>query len=187
MKTIQQIADELGTSKQNVYKRINKNGLTVESFTRIKEGRQVYFDDESTAQIMAMFKQGDLDESNESTVDESGDESKESPQETQKRPISKQKQVDELTGELEASRRRVDELVIELSEAKQEIERLRAIEERHLSQIDKLTESLNISQMLQAKREQILQALPEPQTSGKKGLFASIKRLFAGEKKEKAE
>ena len=159
MKTIQQIADELGTSKQNVYKRINKNGLTVESFTRIKEGRQVYFDDES----------------------------KESPQETQKRPISKQKQVDELTEELEATRRRVDELVVELAEAKQEIERLRTIEERHLSQIDKLTESLNISQMLQAKREQVLQALPEPQESRKKGLFASIKRLFSGENKEKAE
>lgn len=159
MKTIEQIADELGTSKQNVYQRIKNSSFSLDDLTRIKKGRQTFFDDESTKRIKELFNNESTTSKEKQRVNDTFDELK-----------RLQEQVNELTKELEDARAKI-------SEDQAEIARLRSVEEEQRHTIASLSESIRLKTQQETMRLEAKQ--PE-----KIGFVQRMKRLLSGVQNE---
>lgn len=159
MKTIEQIADELGTSKQNVYQRIKNSSFSLDDLTRIKQGRQTFFDDESTERIKELFNNESTTNQEKRRVNDTFDELKRS-----------QKQINKLTKELEDARAKI-------SEDQAEIARLRSVEEEQRHTIASLSESIRLKTQQETTRLEAKQ--PE-----KIGFVQRMKRLLSGVQNE---
>lgn len=159
MKTIEQIADELGTSKQNVYQRIKNSSFSLDDLTRIKQGRQTFFDDESTERIKELFNNESTTNQEKRRVNDTFDELKRS-----------QEQINKLTKELEDARAKI-------SEDQAEIARLRSVEEEQRHTIASLSESIRLKTQQETTRLEAKQ--PE-----KIGFVQRMKRLLSGVQNE---
>lgn len=159
MKTIEQIADELRTSKQNVYQRIKNSSFSLDDLTRIKQGRQTFFDDESTERIKELFNNESTTNQEKRRVNDTFDELKRS-----------QEQINKLTKELEDARAKI-------SEDQAEIARLRSVEEEQRHTIASLSESIRLKTQQETTRLEAKQ--PE-----KIGFVQRMKRLLSGVQNE---
>lgn len=174
MKSIAQIAKELGVSRQYVYARVKEYGLSLDSLTRYKQGRETFFDDEAVKQIVLAcqnervnrVKDGRVNDDMKTRLDEST------------------RQVDTLKQELEAVKLDLAAKIKELEEAhaktmedQQEIARLRSIEEEQRHTIRSQAETIWL------KTQQELLKL-EARAPERVGVFGQIRRLFAGKQKE---
>lgn len=155
MKTIEQIADELGTSKQNVYQRIKNSSFSLDDLTRIKQGRQTFFDDESTERIKELFNNESTTNQEKRRVNDTFDELK-----------CSQEQINKLTKELEDARAKI-------SEDQAEIARLRSVEEEQRHTIASLSESIRLKTQQETTRLEAKQ--PE-----KIGFVQRMKQLLSG-------
>lgn len=158
MKTIQQIADELGTSKQNVYQRIKDSSFSLDDLTRIKQGKHTVFDDESEKRIKELFNNETTTSREKRRVNDTLDELKRS-----------QEQINKLTKELEDARAKI-------SEDQAEIARLRSVEEEQRHTIASLSESIRLKTQQETMRLEAKQ--PE-----KIGFVQRAKQLLSNIKK----
>ena len=156
MKTIQQIAEEIGVSKATVYNRLKSSNISLTDLPGRKIKNKRLFDEEAEAIIKGLFVQ---DASN------SPDFSKQS---------NTVEQSNDLVKELDKTRE-------ELKNAQAEIERLRGIEEQLHKQITDLIETQKADKMLLLQQQTNIKLLEAPKT--KEGILTKAKHFLFGEKK----
>lgn len=155
MKTIPQIAEELGVSRQAVYEKINKSGLQL---SKVKKGRQVFISDEDAQSVKELF------------LDVSGN--SQEPSSVNDRATEYKRQIDELQATVEQLRAELKEAQEKDAENQAEIQRLKGLEEQLISQIASLTEALKASQILQVQRLAAAESKP--------GIVGRIRQFFVG-------
>ena len=158
MKTIRQIAEEMGVSRQSVYERIRENGLSLDSLTTQRRGNQRFFGKESAAKIKACCQRLTDSENSENDSD------------TAQLRAERAKTV-ELTAQLQSARAKIGELERRLEE---ERARSDAERERMLAQISDLTQAVKAANVLSATAMQRAERV---------GLMERIRRMLPGGKK----
>lgn len=152
MKTIQQIAEELGVSKATVYNRLKVSQIRLADLTSKKVKNKRLFDDEAEQIIKGLFVQPLSNDSE----------------------LSKQfSQSNELVKELDKARE-------QLNAANEEIARLRTIEEQLHKQITDLIETQKADKMLLLQQQANIQLLEAPRP--REGLIARVKHFIVGDK-----
>lgn len=156
MKTIQQIAEELGVSKATVYNRLKVSQIRLTDLTGKKVKNKRLFDDEAEQIIKGLFVQplsndSELSKQSKSSLDSN-----------------------ELVKELDKARE-------QLNAANEEIARLRTIEEQLHKQITDLIETQKADKMLLLQQQANIQLLEAPRP--REGLIARVKHFIVGDKK----
>ena len=157
MKTIAEIAKDLGVSRQSVYARIKEAGVNLNDLTREKRGKQTFFDDDAVKAIISVCQ-------NERVKKERVKE------DTKTREEELTKKLEELTRELEEARSKI-------MEDQQEIARLRAVEEEQRHTISSQAETIRIKTQQEALRL-------EAQKPEKIGIISRIFKALGGQKNE---
>lgn len=151
MKTIKKIAEELGVSRQFVYKRVADCKLSLEGLTVEKKGNQRFFDDDAVAKITECCKRGVNELSPVVTVNDSVTVDLEN----EKRRVTEltaelgtaNATINDLRERLEESRQRIDQLERELREERENASSERG---RLLDQLASMTEALKASSVINA-------------------------------------
>lgn len=157
-KTIRQIAEEMGVSRQSVYERIRESGLSLDRLTTERRGNQRFFGEESAAKIKACCQRTTDSENSDRDSD------------TVQLRAERAKTV-ELTAQLQSARAKIGELERRLEE---ERARSDAERERMLAQISDLTQAVKAANVLSATAMQRAERV---------GLMERIRRMLPGGKK----
>jgi DNA-binding transcriptional regulator GbsR (MarR family) len=152
MKTIAEIAKDLGVSRQSVYSRVKESGVNINDLTKEKIGKQTFFDEESVKIIMSACQKERVKEERVKVDDNT-------------REAEFKRQIEQLTRELEEARAKI-------SEDQAEIARLREIETEQRHTISSQAETIRIKTQQEAAK--LLEAAPEE----RKGLWGRVKKLI---------
>ena len=155
MKTIAEIAKDLGVSRQSVYSRVKEAGVNLNDLTKEKRGKQTFFDDDAVKVIVSACQ-------------------KEHVKQERVKADTKTRE-DELTKQLEALTRELEEARAKIMEDQQEIARLRAVEEEQRHTISSQAETIRIKTQQEALRL-------EAQRPEKIGIFSRIIKALGGQK-----
>ena len=155
MKTIAEIAKDLGVSRQYVYARVKEAGINLNNLTKEKRGKQTFFNDDAVKAIVSACQK-------ERVNSERVNDDKKTRQEEQA------KIIEQLTRELEEARTKI-------MEDQQEIQRLKLIEETQLQTIAAQAQTIAI-----AKQQEALRL--EAQRPEKIGIIGRIIRAISGAK-----
>lgn len=155
MKTIAEIAKELGVSRQSVYARVKEAGVNISELTKEKRGKQTFFNDDAVKLIMSACQKERV---KQERVNE-----------------DKKTREDELTKQLEALTRELEEARAKIMEDQQEIARLRSIEEEQRHTISSQAETIRIKTQQEALKL-------EAQKPEKIGIWSRITRALEGKK-----
>lgn len=181
MKTINDIAVDLGVTRQTVYERVRCKGVKLDSLTRKKVGKQTLYDDDAVKVIVSCVREERVkckEERVRETCKADTSYTSDKTYTTDKNGKCLEelmKKLEEVTRELEASRKREEEARQEIERLQQETERLRAIEEEQRHQVSSLSESIRL------ERVKALGKL-EAAESEKIGFVQRVKFLFTGKK-----
>lgn len=157
MKTIAEIAKDLGVSRQYVYARVKEAGVNLNDLTKEKRGKQTFFNDDAVKLIVSACQK-------ERVNSERVNDDKKTRQEEQA------KIIEQLTRELEEARAKI-------MEDQQEIQRLKLIEETQLQTIAAQAQTIAI-----AKQQEALRL--EAQRPEKIGIIGRIIKTLKGQKSE---
>lgn len=160
MKTIAEIAKELGVTRQAVYTRVKEAGVNIDNLTKEKRGKQTYYDDDAVKIIMTSCQKKRV--KNECVNTDN---------------IDKKTREDELTKQLETLTRELEEARAKIAEDQAEIARLRAIEEEQRHTISSQAETIRIKTQQEALRLEA--SRPE-----KIGIIGRIVKALGGQKSE---
>ena len=155
MKTIAEIAKDLGVSRQYVYARVKEAGVNLNDLTKEKRGKQTFFNDDAVKLIVSACQK-------ERVNSERVNDDKKTRQEEQA------KIIEQLTRELEEARAKI-------MEDQQEIQRLKLIEETQLQTIAAQAQTIAI-----AKQQEALRL--EAKRPEKIGIFSRIFKALGGQK-----
>lgn len=156
--TIEQIAERIGTSKQNVYKRISEAGIKLDTLEREKRGTAYYYSEESVNTIVNTL------------VNE------ECQQIMRERTHRKMKVLIEEIRKLRETINEKDQEIERIQNShKAEIEKLQEEKERAEARIDEL-----IHTNYELAHTGYVKSLPPAQTTGG-GILQKIKHFFLGE------
>lgn len=178
MKTIQQIADEIGVKRQTVYNKAAKAGIVIDTLTHQKQGKKTVYDEEAERVLKGLFTDKPVnDDKKDEAVndkDDSNDVSKHVDDNLQKELDVMRKRVSSLTKELEAAHSKIDE-------NQMEIDRLRAAEEELRHTVASQAETIRLKEM---KELQLLEAPMKKATPAKEiGFFGRlVQRIRGGDK-----
>lgn len=152
MKTIKQIADSLGTTRQTLYNIVKRKGLSFDELTTEIQGKTRLFDEEAEARIREIFdnKEDNTCQNNNVVNDNTTTEA------DCKRVEELSKSVEELTKELEEARQKVER-------QEEEISRLNKLVEVQLGTIASLSETVR---MKEAKEHTLLLESPHEEKQG---------------------
>lgn len=157
MKTIAEIAKDLGVSRQSVYARVKEAGVNLNDLTKEKRGKQTFFDDDAVKVIMSACQKERVKQERVNN-------------DTKTREEDLTKKLEELTRELEEARAKI-------MEDQQEIQRLKLIEETQLQTIAAQAQTIAI-----AKQQEALRL--EAQKPEKIGIISRIFKALGGQKNE---
>lgn len=133
MKTIAEIAKELGVSRQSVYARVKDAGVYLDDLTREKIGKQTFFDDDAVKVIMSACQKERV------KIERVKDDNK--------------TRQDELTKQIETLTRELEEARSKIMEDQQEIARLKKHEDEML-EIIRMKEYKEAQQALRIEAQQ---------------------------------
>lgn len=175
MKTIQQIADEIGVKRQTVYNKAAKAGIVIDTLTHQKQGKKTVYDEDAECILKALFTDKPVnDDRKDETVndkDDGNDVSKHSDDNLQKELDVMRERVSSLTKELEAAHSKIDE-------SQMEIDRLRAAEEELRHTVASQAETIRIKEM---KELQLLKAPMKKAAPAKEiGFFGRLVQRIRG-------
>lgn len=180
MKSISQIAKEQGVSRQYVYARVKEYGLSLDSFTRHKRGRETFFEDEAVKQIVLACQNERVNRVKEGHVN---DDMRTRLNKSTEQVCMLKQELEAVRQELKAVKLDLEEKTKELEEAhaktmedQQEIARLRSVEEEQRHTISSQAETIR----LKTQQELLKLEAREPE---RVGVFGQIRRLFAGKQK----
>lgn len=157
MKTIAEIAKDLGVSRQYVYARVKEAGVNLNDLTKEKRGKQTFFNDDAVKLIVSACQKERV---NSERVND----------DMKTRQEEQAKIIEQLTRELEEARAKI-------MEDQQEIQRLKLIEETQLQTIAAQAQTIAI-----AKQQEALRL--EAQRPEKIGIIGRIIKTLKGQKSE---
>ena len=153
MKTIQQIADEIGVKRQTVYNKAAKAGIVIDTLTHQKQGKKTVYGEDAEKLLKSLFTETPVND-NKKTVnkndanDRTDVPKKENDTSSSELDVMKER-VALLTKELESAHKKIDE-------GQLEIERLRAAEEELRHTVASQAETIRMKE----KKELLLLAAP---------------------------
>ena len=175
MKTIQQIADEIGVKRQTVYNKAAKAGVVIDTLTHQKQGKKTVYDEEAERILKSLFTDkpviDDVNAVNDNDASDKKDVTKERNDKSKSELDVIRERVAALTRELEAAHSKIDE-------SQMEIDRLRAAEEELRHTVASQAETIRMKE----KKELLLleapmkAAMPVKET----GFFGRIVRKIRG-------
>lgn len=180
MKTIQQIADEIGVKRQTVYNKASKAGIVIDTLTHQKQGKKTVYDEDAERILKSLFTNKPVsDDKKEEDVNDNNDindVSKEDDEKVHSELDVMRKRVAELTEALEAAHKKVDE-------SQCEIERLRAAEEELRHTVASQAETIRMKE----RKELLLLDDPLKTAAPAKeiGFFGRLVHRIRGLNKEK--
>lgn len=133
MKTIAEIAKELGVSRQSVYARVKESGVNLDKLTKERIGKQTFFDDDAVKVIMSACQK----------------------ERVKKEHVKNDNKTrnDELTKQIETLTRELEEARSKIMEDQQEIARLKKHEDEML-EIIRMKEYKEAQQALRIEAQQ---------------------------------
>lgn len=142
MKTINQMAGDLGVTRQTIYNAVKSAGLSIDSLTVEKRGNTRYFDEAAEERVKSILSKKHGKPVKNATV-----------------------KIDSLTADLEEARANIDRLTADLEEAKKEAEATGNQLEAERARAEKLTADLErannrIDALLQMGLDKANRALP---------------------------
>lgn len=179
MKTIQQIADEIGVKRQTVYNKAAKAGIVIDTLTHQKQGKKKVYDAEAEKLLKSLFTETPVnDDKNAVNDNDANDKKNVSKEENDNSPSEldvMRERVASLTKELDAAHKKIDE-------SQMEIERLRAAEEELRHTVASQAETIRMKE----KKELLLLESPMKTAAPVKevGFFGRVMRRILGNGKE---
>lgn len=153
MKTIQQIAEELGVKRQTVYNKAAKAGIVIDTLTHQKQGKKTVYDEDAERILKELFTEKPVIDDDKKKRDNDKDDINKEPDGVDDMTKSEldvmRERVAALTKELEAAHSKIDE-------SQMEIERLRAAEEELRHTVASQAETIRMKE----KKELLLLEAP---------------------------
>lgn len=175
MKTIQQIADEIGVKRQTVYNKAAKAGVVIDTLTHQKQGKKTVYDEEAERILKGLFTDKPVIDDTSAASDNDASDKKDVTKDRNDKSKSEldvmKERVAALTKELEAAHNKIDE-------SQMEIERLRAAEEELRHTVASQAETIRMKE----KKELLLLEAPMRAAIPVKevGFFGKIVRKIRG-------
>jgi len=179
LRTLEQIAEEVGVTKAAIYKRFQSYGLSFNQIKAEKQGRTKVYDDNVFRLIQLMFQP---EPKVESSVENKVNFGEAETQENQGLEASlevERKALYELKVKAEA---RADAAEEKAAAEAARAERAEARAEVLLQQVDKLTDAIRAAEAVQAAQLARLPAPPPEREKG--GLFGRLRNRIKGGKEE---